>query len=93
MMNFGRDHVFVLDEQDRPDLAAVRGFLARHGDAPFLIFGFTFMVWLYLYELARDDGLDLSQRHPDPLGRLEEARRPGGRQRRVPPRGSPRTPG
>lgn len=61
LMNFGRDHTFVLDEQDRPDVAAVRGFLARHGDAPFLIFGFTFMTWLYLYELARDEGLDLSQ--------------------------------
>ena len=45
-----------------PDPEAVRGFLAEHGDQPFLVFGFTFMVWLYLYELARDHGLDLSQR-------------------------------
>ncbi len=60
MMNFGRDHVFVLDEQDQPDLDAVKAFLAKHGDQPFLIFGFTFMAWLYLYELARDNGLDLS---------------------------------
>jgi hypothetical protein len=60
MVNFGRDHVWVLDESGEPDLAAVRAFLDRHGDQPFLIFGFTFMVWLYLYELARDHGLDLS---------------------------------
>ncbi|KXK61018.1 acyl-protein synthetase [Micromonospora rosaria] len=60
MMNFGRDHTFVLDEQDRPDPEAVRSFLARHGDQPFLIFGFTFMTWLYLYELAREHRLDLS---------------------------------
>ncbi|MEV4410530.1 acyl-protein synthetase [Catellatospora sp. NPDC049609] len=60
MMNFGRDHVFVLDERDEPDLDAVKAFLAKHGDQPFLIFGFTFMAWLYLYELARDNGLDLS---------------------------------
>ncbi|MCW2643370.1 MAG: Acyl-protein synthetase [Dactylosporangium sp.] len=60
MMNFGRNHVFVLDEEDRPDVEAVRQFLAKHGDQPFLVFGFTFMAWLYLYELARDAGLDLS---------------------------------
>lgn len=61
LMNFGRDHVWVLDEHGQPDLEALRGFLAKHGDAPFLVFGFTFMVWLYLYEAARDAGLDLSQ--------------------------------
>ena len=60
MVNFGRDHVWVLDEAGRPDLAGVRTFLDRHGDRPFLVFGFTYMVWLYLYELARDNGLDLS---------------------------------
>ncbi len=60
MMNFGRDHVWALDADQKPDLEAIRGFLAKHGDAPFLIFGFTFMVWLYLYELARDHKLDLS---------------------------------
>ena len=60
MMTFGRDHAWVLDAEGRPDPAVVRDFLARHGDAPFLVFGFTFMVWSYLYELARDEGLDLS---------------------------------
>ncbi|MEV6524099.1 acyl-protein synthetase [Longispora sp. NPDC051575] len=60
MMNFGRDHTFVLDEEDRPDVQAVRDFLAKHGDQPFLIFGFTFMAWQYLYEVARAEGLDLS---------------------------------
>jgi hypothetical protein len=60
MMNFGRDHVWILDADERPDVAAVREFLARHGDAPFLIFGFTFMAWLFLYEVARENGLDLS---------------------------------
>ncbi|GIH10495.1 acyl-protein synthetase [Rhizocola hellebori] len=60
MMNFGRDHVWALDAEQQPDLEAIRGFLAKHGDQPFLIFGFTFMVWLYLYELARDHKLDLS---------------------------------
>jgi hypothetical protein len=60
MVNFGRDHAWALDEAGEPDLAVLREFLTKHGDEPFLIFGFTFMVWLYLYEIARDNGLDLS---------------------------------
>jgi hypothetical protein len=61
MANFGRDHVWLLDGQSRPDLNALRRFLARHGGEPFLIFGFTFMVWRFLYEPARAAGLDLSR--------------------------------
>ena len=59
MATFGRDHVWALDEEGRPDLPAIRGFLARHGEAPFLVFGFTYLVWLHLYEVARNAGLDL----------------------------------
>ena len=51
----------MLDEDERPDRAAVEQFLAKHGNAPFLIFGFTFMTWLYLYQVATEAGLDLSQ--------------------------------
>jgi hypothetical protein len=60
LMNFGRDHTFVLDEENQPDADAVRDFLGRHGDQPFLIFGFTYLAWLYLYELAREHRLDLT---------------------------------
>jgi hypothetical protein len=59
MMTFGREHTWVLDEDGRPDVASLRSFLAKHGSAPFLVFGFTFMVWSYLYEVARDHRLDL----------------------------------
>ena len=61
MMPFGRDHAFALDDEMRLDQPAVRSFLERHGDQPFLVFGFTFMVWLHLYEPARAAGLDLSK--------------------------------
>jgi len=60
MANFGRQHVYALDENDQPDVEAIKGFLAKHGSGPFLIFGFTFMVWQYLYEVAREHKLDLS---------------------------------
>jgi Acyl-protein synthetase, LuxE len=60
MMNFGRDHVFAMDGEGRPDSDAIRAFLAAHGQSPFLIFGFTFMVWLNLFEVARREGFDLT---------------------------------
>ena len=60
MMRFGRDHLFLLDEDMRLQEAALGGFLERHDGRPFLIFGFTFMVWQYLYQQARGRGLDLS---------------------------------
>ncbi len=60
MATFGRDHVYALDADGMPDAAAVGGFLARHGGRPFLTFGFTFMVWLYLYEVAVEHRFDLS---------------------------------
>jgi hypothetical protein len=60
MATFGRDHAWALEADGKPDAAAIRAFLAAHGDAPFLIFGFTYLVWLHLYEVARDAGFDLS---------------------------------
>jgi hypothetical protein len=60
MATFGRDHVWALDDEGHVDLAGIRAFLAKHGSAPFLIFGFTYLVWLHLYEVAREHGLDLS---------------------------------
>jgi hypothetical protein len=60
MMNFGREHFYALDEQMRLDEPGVRQFLARFGARPFLIFGFTFMVWEYLLKAIRGLGIDLS---------------------------------
>jgi len=60
MMVYGRDHAFVLDEEGQPAPAAVRAFLRRHGQRPFLLFGFTFMVWQHLLPMALAESLDLS---------------------------------
>lgn len=60
-MRFGRAHTFILDEQMKPDVDRIRNFLREYGGGDFLIFGFTFMVWQYLYEIARSDGFDLSK--------------------------------
>ena len=61
MMNFGREHFFALDSDLNLRLSELRQFLARHGQQPFLIFGFTFLIWSRFYEQLRSQGIDLSQ--------------------------------
>lgn len=54
LSNFGRGHVYALNDDMRLNLEAVRTFARQHAGAPKLIFGFTFMVWLhFLLELER----------------------------------------
>ncbi|HEX4809725.1 MAG TPA: acyl-protein synthetase [Bryobacteraceae bacterium] len=60
MMNFGRHHFYTLDEAMELDEAGLHEFLERFGSQPFLMFGFTFMVWRYFYERLRGRGFDLS---------------------------------
>lgn len=60
LMRYGHKHAFALDPTLRPDFEAVRMFLAENGNAPFFMFGFTYMVWISFYEQFKDAGLDLS---------------------------------
>ena len=60
MVTFGRNHCYALDsslELRRPELEE---FLRHFGREPFLIFGFTFLVWSRFYQPLADAGLDLS---------------------------------
>ncbi len=61
MMNFGAQPFFALDPDMTLDWHGLEAFLARHGKRPFLVFGFTYMVWAYFYEQVKDAGLDLRQ--------------------------------
>lgn len=61
MMMYGKNHTFLLDADERIDLPAVRAFLAAYGEQPFLIFGFTYLVWSQLHPVCMREGLDLSQ--------------------------------
>jgi hypothetical protein len=61
MMNFGRQHFYALDDTMKLDQAGLRSFLEKFGGKPFLIFGFTFMVWQYFFLQIAGMGLDLSQ--------------------------------
>lgn len=59
MANFGRQHFYALDEHMQLDRAGLDAFLASHGGRPFLLFGFTFMVWQYFYSQLEGTGIDL----------------------------------
>jgi hypothetical protein len=60
MMNFGRNHWYALNDDMELDQPGLKKFLDTYGGRPFLIFGFTFMVWQYLLERVAK-GLDLSR--------------------------------
>jgi hypothetical protein len=60
MMGFGRDHVWALDGTGELDGDAIRSFVRRHGSAPFLMFGFTYLVWENLFRFAQAEAFDLS---------------------------------
>lgn len=54
LSNFGRSHVYALNDDMTLNLEAVRVFARQHVGVPKLIFGFTFMVWQhFLLELER----------------------------------------
>ena len=60
---FARDQVFALNDEMQLDRAALEQFLAKHAGSPFLLFGFTFMIWKHFFKTLKDLGLrfDLSQ--------------------------------
>jgi hypothetical protein len=60
LMKFGGKATFALDVELEVDKEAIRNFLASHGARPFLIFGFTFLVWSRLFEAFAPGELDLS---------------------------------
>jgi hypothetical protein len=60
LMSLGRKFTFSNDNEMMPSKRQLTDFLAEHGQQPFLVFGFTFMVWQYLYQPYKDHGLDMS---------------------------------
>lgn len=42
---FSKSRTFALNDDFEPDLDAIETFLDAHGDQPFLVFGFTFLIW------------------------------------------------
>ncbi|MDD3182840.1 MAG: acyl-protein synthetase [Alphaproteobacteria bacterium] len=60
LMPFGFDHTFILNDDLSMNETTLRGFLAKHGGSPFLVYGFTFLIWQTLIPTAQTRPIDLS---------------------------------
>lgn len=58
---FGKDHTYVLDDNFEPNEDTLNQFLEKYDGKPFLMFGFTFMVWQFLYNAKLKNKYDLSK--------------------------------
>jgi phenylacetate-coenzyme A ligase PaaK-like adenylate-forming protein len=59
---FGSDRVYALDDDMKINLPALEAFIEKHKGKKILLFGFTFMVWLYLYKELMKLGRSLDLR-------------------------------
>lgn len=57
---FGRNHEYILDENYQLNEEKLSMFLEKYNGQKMLIFGFTFMVWQFLYLQAKHLKIDLS---------------------------------
>jgi hypothetical protein len=53
---FGRDHTYALYDDMQPNWSAIEAFEQKYQGQPVLIFGFTFMLWLYFVEPLLESG-------------------------------------
>jgi hypothetical protein len=60
MATFGRDLLYVLDDDMALRRDALHEWLGRHAGRPVLLFGFTFMVWRYLVQQLSRGEIDLN---------------------------------
>ncbi|HWB64023.1 MAG TPA: hypothetical protein VG603_10965, partial [Chitinophagales bacterium] len=60
MSTFGKDHFYMLDENMQVKESGLKEFLNKYNGQKILIFGFTFMLWLHLYQQEFAGKIDLS---------------------------------
>ena len=58
---FGKQHTYLLDDKYELNLEEVDRFLETNNGKPMLLFGFTFMVWQFILQLAEKRDIDLGQ--------------------------------
>jgi len=59
MINFGRDHFYLLNDDMQADWDRLDRFLQAHAGEKVLLFGFTFMIWKYFAQAAKQEGKKL----------------------------------
>lgn len=57
--NFGRKHFYALNDDMSLDVEGLQAYLQEYSGQRILLFGFTFMIWQYVYKEARNKGLEL----------------------------------
>lgn len=60
MMFFGRKPVYALNDNMSLNLAAIDQFVQEYAGQPVLLFGFTFMVWIYFVQAMQREGKRIS---------------------------------
>ena len=60
LMNFGRDATYLLNESMEIDFEILESFLKKYPNEPIFIFGFTFMVWQYLFKALEEKGTSIN---------------------------------
>lgn len=58
--NFGRKHFYALNDDMTLDVEGLQAYLKEYEGQRILLFGFTFMIWQYVYKEARNKGLDIN---------------------------------
>jgi hypothetical protein len=58
---FGKDHTYILNEEFSIQENVLQDFLEKYQGQPILIFGFTFLVWQYLFQQSFLRDYDLSK--------------------------------
>lgn len=57
--NFGRKHFYALNDDMTLDVEGLQAYLKECEGQRILLFGFTFMIWQYVFKEARDQGIAL----------------------------------
>lgn len=60
---FGRDHTYALNDDMQPNWAEIEQFCDKYQGQPVLIFGFTFMLWLYFIQPLQQQSKTLDLEH------------------------------
>lgn len=58
--NFGRKHFYALNDDMTLDIDGLSAYLKEYEGQRILLFGFTYMVWQYVYKVAKEQNLDLN---------------------------------
>lgn len=56
---FGRDHFYLLDDQMQVDWDGLSVFLEKHKNEKILLFGFTYVIWKYLYQESNNKNMKI----------------------------------